>query len=584
VKLQPQVSKEHYRLEKYVTHERWQSYFNQVREVLRYNPKTVLIIGPGDGIVVNILKGYGLEVETVDIESENNPNYLASVEDLASGQMPDKEYDAIVCCQVLEHLPYDKFLKCLESIKAYSKGVVIVSLPEKSLRVSLSLKLPRFVPVFSNVVIPFLWKKHRFDGEHYWELNSAGFSVKKVAADMSKVFSLRKFYRLKTNPYHFFFILENRRRKRIFILSDGKNPHTIKWVRSLAEREFDVFVFSLENFDFKIYEKFPNVRCFHAGFDLKSESLQRRFGKLSYLLALSRLKKEIADFSPDVVHAHYASSYGLLGALSGFKPFFLSVWGKDVYDFPHLGPLHKLVLKFNLSKASRIFSTSHVMAKETNQYTSREIEVIPFGVDLERFKPRKRNCDLVREQDIVVGTVKTLEEKYGVDVLIKAFAAVFNKTKNDNLKLLIVGRGSLELPLKALVKELGITDRVIFTGWVPVEETPIYHNILDIAVFPSRHHSESFGVAVVEASACEKPVIVSRVGGLPEVVAEEETGLVVPSDDVNALAMAIEKIVCDSSLSIHFGKNGRRRVMELYDWKNNLEKMISSYNQVEMRK
>jgi glycosyltransferase involved in cell wall biosynthesis len=576
VKLQPQVSKEHYRLEKYVTHERWQSYFNQVREVLRYNPKTVLIIGPGDGIVVNILKGYGLEVETVDIESENNPNYLASVEDLASGQMPNKEYDAIVCCQVLEHLPYDKFLKCLESIKAYSKGVVIISLPEKSLRTSLSLKLPRVAPLFLNITLPFFWKKHRFDGEHYWELNSAGHSVKSVAKDMAKVFSVRKHYRLKANPYHFFFILENKIKRRIFILSDGKNPHTIKWVRSLAERNFEIYLYSLEQFDFKLYEDYPSVRCSHAGFRHVGKNPSGKLGKLSYLQTLSRLKNEIADFRPDVVHAHYASSYGLLGALAGFRPFYLSVWGSDIFEFPQISFFHKAALKFNLFSATKIFSTSEAMAVETRKYTSRKIEIIPFGVNLEKFTPTPTSLEIFGENDIVIGIVKTLEPKYGVEVLVRAFEKVKSKTADARLKLLIVGQGAQEFELKKLVENLGITSSTQFTGWVPVEKIPDYHKAIDISVFPSIC-AESFGVAVVEACACEKPVIVTRRGGMPEVVAENETGLIVPADNVSALADAIETLVKNPQERTRLGKRGRERVTRLYDWKNNLESMIKHY-------
>lgn len=360
---------------------------------------------------------------------------------------------------------------------------------------------------------------------------------------------------------------------RIFLLSDGKNPHTIKWVRSLAGQGVDVFVFSLAAFDKGLYSAFSNVACYSADRELAGN-------KLSYLTTLKALKMKIKEFRPTVVHAHYASSYGLLGALSGFKPFFISVWGTDVFEFPRKSFVHRMVLKFNLSRASRIFSTSHTMAREIRKYTARKIKVIPFGVNLSAFSPKLSSLGFFNEGDLVVGIVKTLEPKYGVEVLVRAFSVVKNKTSNPKLKLLIVGHGAQEMELKQLVDKLGIASVTHFAGWVSVEKIPDYHNAIDISVFPSIC-DESFGVAVVEASACEKPVIVSRRGGMPEVVAEDVTGLIVPSGDVNALADAIEKLVADPGLRRRLGKQGRARVVELYDWKENLSAMLESYKQVE---
>jgi glycosyltransferase involved in cell wall biosynthesis len=84
-------------------------------------------------------------------------------------------------------------------------------------------------------------------------------------------------------------------------------------------------------------------------------------------------------------------------------------------------------------------------------------------------------------------------------------------------------------------------------------------------------------VAIIEASACEKPVVVSNEGGLPEVVKDGETGFVVPPKDPRATAMAIEKLMLDKELCIKMGKKGRKRVMKLYNWDDNVDLMISIY-------
>jgi glycosyltransferase involved in cell wall biosynthesis len=217
------------------------------------------------------------------------------------------------------------------------------------------------------------------------------------------------------------------------------------------------------------------------------------------------------------------------------------------------------------------------MARETKLYTSKEIEVTPFGIDLQQFRRKSAN-NIYNNDDIVVGTIKALEEKYGVEYLIRAFKIVVDRHPDLSLKLLIVGGGSLEEYLRSLVSALGLISRTQFTGKVPYAEVPRYHNMLSVSVFVS--DSESFGVAIIEASACEKPVVVANVGGLPEVVEEGVTGLIVPPRNIEETALAIETLVMDKELRERMGKAGRNRVQKMFDWNNNVEQMISIYREI----
>src|SRR5690606_34807888 len=105
-------------------------------------------------------------------------------------------------------------------------------------------------------------------------------------------------------------------------------------------------------------------------------------------------------------------------------------------------------------------------------------------------------------------------------------------------------------------------------------EVPVFLNDWDIFVVPSRFESESFGVAAVEASAAGLPVIVSDVGGLPEVVDHERTGLVVRREDPTALADAIARLIDNPEERQRLGSAGRGKVEEMYDWRKNVEQMI----------
>ena len=319
-------------------------------------------------------------------------------------------------------------------------------------------------------------------------------------------------------------------------------------------------------------------------FSFTQFDLQKRFGglsKLSYLKVLPELKKVIAGFKPDILHAHFATSYGLLGALSGFHPFILSVWGSDVFDFPKKSFLHKSILEYNLKKADKILSTSHVMAEETKIYTDKEIEVTPFGINIEQFKPEKVDRAALTpfsENDVIIGTIKLLEEKYGINYLIGAFSIISRKHPGLPLKLLIVGDGSERNNLENLVKELKIDEKVYFAGMADYSKVPYFNNVLD--VYAALSNYESFGVAIIEAQSCGKPVVVSNVGGLPEVVEDGKTGFVVEKKNAEAAAEKLEKLVLDAGLLGMMGKAGRERVLKLYDWNENVAQMMEIYSKI----
>jgi glycosyltransferase involved in cell wall biosynthesis len=364
---------------------------------------------------------------------------------------------------------------------------------------------------------------------------------------------------------------------KLLLLSDSETPHTIKWTRYLSHHLDQIYLFSIFPPVSDQLSSLKNVTIVSSDID-RSVFLKKEgsIGKLHYLRTIPIIKKMIKKYKPDILHAHYLSSYGLLGALSGFHPFILSVWGSDIFNFPNISILHNKLSKYILSRTDRILSTSHIMASEISKYTRKPITVTPFGIDTDVFKPAIQQKE---PGEIRIGIIKSLEEKYGIEYLLKAFKIVLSKTQTAKLSLTIVGGGLLKEKLISLAKELDIFEYTKFIGKIPSDEVIYYHNMLDIAVFPSIEDSESFGVAVIEASACEKPVIASRVGGFPEVIDHNVTGLLVPPKNEVALASAIESLLNDEQLRNQFGIAGRKMVKKKYNLKDNLEQMITIYDE-----
>ncbi len=290
-------------------------------------------------------------------------------------------------------------------------------------------------------------------------------------------------------------------------------------------------------------------------------------GQLGYFRNAPALRRHLASWRPDLLNVHYASGYGTTGALAGFRPTLLSVWGSDVYDFPYESAIKGWLVRKVLRRATAIASTSHAMAAQVRRLTPerRTVAVTPFGVDLALFPVRPSSGG-----PLTLGIVKSLAPKYGVDLLLRAFAGLCAdaevRAAQPACRLLIVGDGPQRDALVQLAARLGITDRTKFVGAVAHAEVPHWLHQLDIYAAPSRLDSESFGVAVIEAGACGLPVVVSDAGGLPEVVVAGETGLVVPREDVPALQAALKRLVLDAGLRARLGAAGRAHVEREYEW------------------
>ena len=356
---------------------------------------------------------------------------------------------------------------------------------------------------------------------------------------------------------------------KICYLADINSAHTHKWLNYFITKGYDIHVISLGKGEYEGV----TVHSLDVHDAVMKKTSDK--SKLEYFKKIKRVKQLVREINPDILHAHYASSYGLLGALTNYHPYIISVWGSDVYDFPIKSPIHKAIIKYNLKKADYILSTSNVMKKETEKYTNKNIEVTPFGVDINKFVPNR-----IEKDEIVIGTIKTLEEKYGIQYLVKAFKEVKKRNKALNLKLRIGGSGSQEGYLKTLCKELGINDDVDFLGFVKPQEVIKEFQNFDVAVFPSILDSESFGVAAVEAEACGTPVVVTDVGGLMESTKPNVTSLVAKKCSAEDLADKIDILVKDNELRSNMGLAARKFVEENYSLEDNFNYVDNIYKNI----
>jgi len=362
-------------------------------------------------------------------------------------------------------------------------------------------------------------------------------------------------------------MMSNKRLKIAFI-APGSLGHTIKWLNGLANENLDITLITQHKVTGDIDERVAICSLPYCG------------GK-GYILNALALNRAVKRIKPDVINVHYASGYGTLALLANIKPYILSVWGSDVYEFPYQSKFNYWLIKASLKNAKHIASTSFAMATQVKLLLKAEslpISITPFGVDLDKFTNIRKPF---ASSSITIGIVKRLEHKYGIDLLIEAFAEIVHQKKqgvilsNSAVKLVIVGDGSLERELKALTQTLQLSESVDFVGAIENDQVPQYINQMDIFVVPSR--IESFGVAAIEALACQRPCIVANTGGLPEVISDQETGMVASYESISSIVKSINWLLENKEQAIDMGIKGREDVLSKYSQKAAVITMTALY-------
>lgn len=201
-----QVSKDHYQARSYDTKDRWASYWHHMRGVMGYKPKRILEIGPGNKTVSEALKKQGIEVVTADIAEDLKPDIVASVTHLP---FPDDSFDGVLAAEVLEHLPFEDFSRAIAEIRRVARRFAVISLPHAGYVFSCEFKAPLMRRCEFIWKLPFFWKTHLFNGEHYWELGKRGYPVSRIKKMMAaRGFAIRDARIHADDPAHYFFLLE----------------------------------------------------------------------------------------------------------------------------------------------------------------------------------------------------------------------------------------------------------------------------------------------------------------------------------------------------------------------------------------
>lgn len=334
--------------------------------------------------------------------------------------------------------------------------------------------------------------------------------------------------------------------------------------KSLAERGHDIHFISssLPNRIFELNERIH----FHE-VEVMDYPL---FEYAPYALALSTRMAEVAEKENlDLLHVHYAIPHSISAYLARemlaekrYLPIVTTLHGTDI---TLVGRNHSYlpITRFGIQQSDGVTAVSSYLKKATQREFCCDcpIEVIPNFIDgnvfQRRFSAVLRQRFAPRGERLLVHLSNFRAVKRVEDV-IKIFATV---QATIPAVLLLLGDGTERSNIQFMAGELGLSDKVFFMG--KVNEPSEYLSISDLMLLPSQ--LESFGLAALEAMACEVPVIATRVGGLPEVVLDGQTGRLAPVGAVEEMAAQAIELLSNEGRLREFGANARRQALHLYD-------------------
>jgi glycosyltransferase involved in cell wall biosynthesis len=299
-----------------------------------------------------------------------------------------------------------------------------------------------------------------------------------------------------------------------------------------------------------------------------------------FLLGFARsVGAALQGFVPDIIHAHWWVPGGWF-ASRGRVPYLITCHGSDVRLLER-GALIRRLAQPVFRKAARITTVSRFLAGDIRRLLPEfeaEILVTPMPIQVNRFLG---GADTQKVQPPRILYAGNLVPSKGVDVLLRAAAELQHRGVATQLKVL--GEGPARSDLQALADNLGIAARVTWGAFVPQAEMAAEYGASTVTVLPSRGNSEGLGLTLVEALLAGSAVVGSAVGGIPEVVIHERTGLIARDGDAGDLASQIERLVTDVDLRQRLTAAGREHVLRTHSPEVAVGRFLEIYHAVAHR-
>ena len=352
----------------------------------------------------------------------------------------------------------------------------------------------------------------------------------------------------------------------ICYLANSENVHTQRWVRHFHGRGAKVSVISFSP------GKIDDVECHYVKTPFRSA--------FKYVFGLPRIRQLLKQLKPSILHAHYATGYGLVGACSGYHPFVLTCWGSDVLIAPNRSYVYRAVLRYVLKRADIVTSMAEHMTRRLPALgvEPSKVMTLPFGIDDTVFHPGLRRAVGSRDFPTIIST-RNFERLYNVELLLRSLPDV--RRRFSEVRCILVGHGTQREELRQEASRLGVESMIEFTGTISQGE--VAQRLAACDVFCTLAYSDGNNVSLNEAMACGCFPIASKIPANEEWIVDGQNGFLVPVDDPEAVADAICRALCHPELREKAAIVNWQIIQERGLWRKSMERMEEVYQKLKLQ-
>lgn len=354
---------------------------------------------------------------------------------------------------------------------------------------------------------------------------------------------------------------------KVLYFTRGYSPHDERFLKALSRTDHEIHFLRLEgNQPVQLPPRIHEMHLLDAPRGLnRTRILARNFQRLVEIL------------KPDLVHAGPVHGPAYIAARAGFHPLVSMSWGSDIlYDASH-SIRAKLKCLYTLNRTDIFVGDCQAVSDKAASMgvPQDRIFIFPWGVDLQHFTPdgdvswRER---LGWQNKFVFLSSRSFEEIYGVDVIISAFSLAIKRC--PDMRLLLLGRGSLESRLRQMVEAADISDFVHFAAFTAHEDLPDVYRSSD--VYLSASHSDGSSVSLMEVLACGSPALVSNIAGNLEWIEEGKNGWTFKDNDSQDLAEKMCAVYEKKNLE-GMRKAARNTAEKKANWSRNFPVLLQAY-------
>jgi glycosyltransferase involved in cell wall biosynthesis len=341
------------------------------------------------------------------------------------------------------------------------------------------------------------------------------------------------------------------------LLGDATSPHVQRWAREMRQRGYRVSL----------------ITARPAPIDgVTVRAIRPVHRSLDWLLRVRETRRHVAELAPDLLHAHYVTSYGYLAARCGKHPLVMTAWGSDLLVTPGKSAWLRWLTGWILRQADLITGDSaSLMSAVADFRPPGAAEEIHWGVDLQRFQPVPWKLKQGRQ----LVSLRAWEPNYNVGTIIEAFALLHARLPAADLRLHLLGGGSMEGALRLQVQKAGLEDTVLFHG--RLDDEGMNRVLGESRISVSVPGSDATSVAMLESMACGLAVVASDLQANRHWI---DPQWLVAAGNATALAARLEALIANDTLAEQAGLHNATRIAQDGDRTVQMNRMHALYQQL----